>query len=119
MQLNKSGVGITFKVQSRTMGSIFKSSSSPKDCTSILPLIEAVSWSLNRNMLYIHIHTNDSSLFYQLRSIKEFPAIVAPLFFDFCFLVQSVHFCYVTIAYYIKHIFWLSLRHLPGHFLSF
>ncbi|KAI8559626.1 hypothetical protein RHMOL_Rhmol04G0188000 [Rhododendron molle] len=95
MQLNKSGVGITFKVQSRTMGSIFKSSSSPKDCTSILPLIEA------------------------LRSIKEFPAIVAPLFFDFCFLVQSVHFCYVTIAYYIKHIFWLSLRHLPGHFLSF
>ncbi|KAG5531062.1 hypothetical protein RHGRI_025876 [Rhododendron griersonianum] len=98
MQRNKCGVGITFRVQSRTVGSIFRSSSSPKDCASILPLIEAVSWALHRNMLHIHIYTNDSSLFYQLRSIKEIPAIAAPLFFDFCFLVQSVHFCSLSLC---------------------
>ncbi|KAI8531554.1 hypothetical protein RHMOL_Rhmol11G0145500 [Rhododendron molle] len=38
------------------------------------------------------------SLLHQLRSIKEYPAIAAPLFFDFCFLVQSVHLCSVSLC---------------------
>ncbi|KAI8566688.1 hypothetical protein RHMOL_Rhmol02G0061600 [Rhododendron molle] len=33
-----------------------------------------------------------------LRSSKEFLALAAPLFFDFCFLAQEVHFCSVSLC---------------------
>ncbi|KAI8530737.1 hypothetical protein RHMOL_Rhmol11G0082800 [Rhododendron molle] len=85
-------------VNSRLVGSLFKSSKSQRDCASIISLYEAVSWAIKNHMFHINIHTNDSSLFQQLRSVKELPAIAAPLFFNFCFLAQSVHICSITLC---------------------
>ncbi|KAI8530736.1 hypothetical protein RHMOL_Rhmol11G0082800 [Rhododendron molle] len=74
LQIKTSGVGVTFMVNSRLVGSLFKSSKSQRDCASIISLYEA------------------------LRSVKELPAIAAPLFFNFCFLAQSVHICSITLC---------------------
>ncbi|KAI8527641.1 hypothetical protein RHMOL_Rhmol12G0091500 [Rhododendron molle] len=43
-----------------------------------------------------------TSLSQQLRNVKEFSAIAVPLFFDFCFLTQSVCICSITFCEHIK-----------------